>query len=401
MSRSNSVTTYIRQKPLFEQNDDDDNVQFQRKYGVSSLSKSLQLLGIKPNASRTKALLRLTGDWEGRDALLQFAQSLSLLCYSMAPIRRKQLHIASESFANARRIFILGRWLNDGAETLRESWAATSNKSKDDGPDSSSSDTSSDEQEGNLELESIRFGGTEEDVLGNAQKQIGESINSPSGNNARIQSSAAKQWQKQWRKRVGLISEYLTMLGDGCEVVALLGGSSVLWRIIGGRLAARQRHGLERIAQFIFFFAFTLGLRHIELLRQERIRKLRKANKKLLRASDRVSAEADASTLLQARPLSVTEALSSHSDDPSKDEQRVRSANAGESRLRKAEYKLLMQRKKIQLLRLERTSLRAELLFTIAEILWPHHDHTRLEGWTTFVASICHMSRLTKEARWH
>ena len=46
----------------------------------------------------------------------------------MAPIRRKQLHIASESFANARRIFILGRWLNDGAETIRASWSASSGK---------------------------------------------------------------------------------------------------------------------------------------------------------------------------------------------------------------------------------------------------------------------------------
>lgn len=315
----------------------------------------------------------------------------------MAPLRRSQLHIASESFANARRMLILGRWLNNGAEIVTSSWAASSGKDKDEEADSSSSVTSGDEQEGDLELESIRFGGTEEDILGNTQKQV----DMTSGNHARIQTSAVKQWKKQWRERIGLISDNLTMLGDGCEVVALLGGSSVLWRIIGGRLAARQRHGLERIAQFIFFFAFTLGLRNIELLRQERIRKLRKANKNLLRASDRVSSEADASTLLQARPLSVTEALSSHTDDPSKDERRVRSANTGESTLRKAEYKLIMQRKEMQLLRLERTSLRAELLFTIAEILWPHHDHTGLEGWTTFIASICHMSRLTKEARWH
>lgn len=65
---TNSVTTYIRQKPLFEQKDDEN--QFENKYGTSSVSKSLQLLGIKPNASRTKAFFHLTGDWEGRDALL-------------------------------------------------------------------------------------------------------------------------------------------------------------------------------------------------------------------------------------------------------------------------------------------------------------------------------------------
>lgn len=320
----------------------------------------------------------------------------------MAPVRRKQLHIASESFANARRIFILGRWLNDGVETIRESWSVNSEGKKDD--DDSSVTSDDDEQEGDLELEPIRFGGTEEDVLGNAQNQIGDTIKPFSNRQSQIQSSAIKQWQKQWRTRIGSISEYLTMLGDGCEVVALLGGSSILWRIIGGRLAARQRHGLERIAQFIFFFAFTLGLRHIELLRQERIRKLRKSNKNLLRASDHISAEADARTLLEARPLSVSEALSSHATEPQKGERRRDDNsldNSGDLALRKAEYKVFMQRKKMQLLRLERTSLRAELLFTIAEILWPHHDHTRLEGWTTFIASICHMSRLTKEVRWH
>lgn len=324
----------------------------------------------------------------------------------MAPIRRKQLHIASESFANARRIFILGRWLNEGAETIRASWYSTSGKDRErDSDDLSSSDDEHDEQEGELELESIQFGGTEDDVLGNAQTQADHTTRSSFSyhRHGLIRSPSTKQYRRQWRERLELISEYLTMFGDGCEVVALLGGSSVLWRIIGGRLAARQRHGLERIAQFIFFFAFTFGLRQIELKRQEMIRKLRKANKKLLRASDHVSAEADASTLLQARPLSITEALSSHDTNSSQiDQRRKRSiANTEQLTLRKAEYKVFMHRKEMQLLRLERTSLRAELLFTIAEIVWPYHDHTRLEGWTTFIASVCHMSRLTKQARWH
>ena len=63
MNQSNSVTTYIRQKPLFDDNKNNDNQSF-------PFSKSLQFLGIKPNASRTKAFLHLSGDWEGRDALL-------------------------------------------------------------------------------------------------------------------------------------------------------------------------------------------------------------------------------------------------------------------------------------------------------------------------------------------
>lgn len=300
---------------------------------------------------------------------------------------------------------ILSRWLHNGAKTLRVSWSSNSSKRKDEclSPKSSSSSSDAEQQE-EVEVEPIRLGSSEKDILGaNTQNDSNQNL-SPflPDRTSSMHSSTIRQWHKLWRERIGTISEYLTMFGDGCEVVALLGGSSVLWRIIGGRLAARQRHGLERMAQFIFFFAFTLGLRHIELLAREQKRKLRRANEQLLQASDHIHADADASTLLQARRLSVTEALSLSNSDHRDGRKNDRSlAFADDLTLRKAEHKVFLQRKKMQLLRLERTSLRAELLFTIAEILWPQYDHVRLEGWTTLIASICHMSRLTKESRWH
>lgn len=68
MDTSNSVTTYVRQRPLFERDDENERIELGSK--SSSLYKPLQFIGIKPHASRTKAVLHLTGEWEGRDALL-------------------------------------------------------------------------------------------------------------------------------------------------------------------------------------------------------------------------------------------------------------------------------------------------------------------------------------------
>lgn len=80
MSKSNPVTTYIRQKPLFEQKEDD---RLENNNEKSSFSKSLQLLGIKPHASRTKAFLHLAGDWEGRDALLVSVYKARFFCLAI------------------------------------------------------------------------------------------------------------------------------------------------------------------------------------------------------------------------------------------------------------------------------------------------------------------------------
>lgn len=140
--------------------------------------------------------------------------------------------------------------------------------------------------------------------------------------------------------------------------------------------------------------------------------KLRTANKRLLLASDQLTAEADASTLLSAERLSPEQALTLHRPGarpaslPGTMTEKATLVEKGgqlervDTALRKAEAAVFFLRQKMQLLRLERTSIRAELVFVVAEIFWPRHDHTRLEGWTSLIAAFCHMSRLTKEARW-
>lgn len=372
-----AVTTYIRHQPLFVDENDKST-----KHSQLTL-KSLQLIGLRPHHSRTRATLRLLASWDGRDALFQLAQAIALFAYSLAPVRRKQLHIASESVANARRVLVIGKWINEGGEAVQQVFNKNSQDDADDDDSSSecSSQNSEKKQESRLSHEVHDF----------AQSSLSRS----------------------WRRRLGSLSEYLLIGGEACELTALLGGSSVLWRVLGGKLAARQRKGLERIALVFMLFGFLLGLRHLELSRKERLQKLKASNNQLLRATDMLTAEADAETIFSAHRLTAEEVLALNDgqiktdgqqgtkkteefDEKATVKQDVRHNNA----LRRAERKVFVQRKKMQLLRLERASMRAELLFVIAELFWPRLDHTRLEAVTSLFAALCHMSRLTKETRW-
>lgn len=114
----------------------------------------------------------------------------------------------------------MGRWTAEGGEALREMWLAK-------GADSEKGSSDSDESD---------------------QEEQGDEVQGSEKASDAMHRSALQTWQKAWERRVGIMAEYLTMAGEGCEVAALLGGSSVLWRVLGGKLAARQRRGLERVA---------------------------------------------------------------------------------------------------------------------------------------------------------
>lgn len=375
-----AVTTYIRHQPLFHEH--------------ASLSKhsdltikSLKLIGLKPQQSRTRATLRLLASWDGRDAMFQLAQAIALLVFSLAPVRRKEMHILSEGVANARRMLVVGKWVNEGGARVEQAVNAVS---QDDESDDASDDSSSFEG-----LEADRQKADEELRLSHE-----------------VHDFAQSSWSRAWRERVESASEYLMLAAEACELTALLGGSSVLWRVLGGKLAARQRKGLERIALILMLCGILIGLRSMELRRREGIQKLKASNSRLLRATDMLAAEADAETIFQADRMTAEEVLDLNKKDreditrPSKEEHLLsekmvfKQGDRHSDPLRRAERKVFIQRKKMQLLRLERASMRAELIFVIAELFWPRHDHTRLEAATSLFAALCHMSRLTKEARW-
>lgn len=153
-------------------------------------------------------------------------------------------------------------------------------------------------------------------------------------------------------------------------------------------------------------FSFILALREMKLLLRQRAKKLRKANERLLIATDLLNTpyEDSGPILLRGIRMSHTEALSQEGRTNTQSEKGSRFAKdlldvghgTPHDHLRNIEEKILSQRKKIQLLRLERTAIRCELVFVLIEIIFPHTDHAALEGWTGLLASLCHMSRLGK-----
>lgn len=144
---------------------------------------------------------------------------MTLLIYALAPVlhskQRRHAHIASEGLANIRRLIVLGRWSAEGAEALRQ---ALSEKASDNVVDHD--ETSGDDSDGSA-------------------------LNSQNSSSSK---GRITNLCKNVFDRCAPAAEYLAMIGDGCEIVSLLGGSGILWRVLGGKLAARQRKGLERVA---------------------------------------------------------------------------------------------------------------------------------------------------------
>lgn len=146
-----------------------------------------------------------------------------------------------------------------------------------------------------------------------------------------------------------------------------------------------------------------LSLRRVEKERQETTADLRAANAQLLVATDFVHADDDAQTLLHGQKLSAEEALLRRKDGPNSLDVNSASviAEADVTRkLRLAEASVRAQRRRLFLVRLERLALRVELPFLTLAALFPQRDHTPLEAWTGLLASIWHMSRISRLVHW-
>jgi hypothetical protein len=196
---------------------------------ASSSEKEKRPPNVAPGQSRRRALIRLIGRQEGRETLLALLQSLTLLLYSYAPnrARRRQVHLVSESISSFRKFVLVGRWLVECSNALQDQLHESTKGiiirdvnglalDKVDSEDENDT-ASSDEKE--------------------AQQSAEES-----------QQDAVGAWRQSMQNGVGSMSEYLGIGAETCDLMAFFGGSGMLWRVMGEKLAARQRRGLERVA---------------------------------------------------------------------------------------------------------------------------------------------------------
>lgn len=143
------------------------------------------------------------------------------------------------------------------------------------------------------------------------------------------------------------------------------------------------------------------SLVHIRQLRKYQGNRLRRANRLLLKVTDEV-AEEDARRVVQGHPLLPEQVIGS--DIAPRDVLEKSSAVIDRAQidheLRRTEHRLFVEKKKLDHIKLQRTATRFELLFALMEILRPEQDHSRLEGYTGVIASLCHISRLAGESRW-
>jgi hypothetical protein len=143
----------------------------------------------------------------------------------------------------------------------------------------------------------------------------------------------------------------------------------------------------------------VFALLHLRYLASRQRQRLRLANQSLLRATDAVI-DTGSETLLHGHLLLPEQALSN--DAASRSTKRTEMDNLPpiEKTLRNTERQVFSEKKKLDHLKLERTALRSELFFVIVELVWPQYDHSKLEGYTSLIASLCHVSRLASVSRW-
>jgi hypothetical protein len=141
------------------------------------------------------------------------------------------------------------------------------------------------------------------------------------------------------------------------------------------------------------------SLIHLRQLRARQLQQLRVANKRLLRATDQVM-ETDAKVLLQGHRLLPEQALSNDVTPRNMAKAEKATSLPIEKFLRQTERRVFLEKKKLDHLKLERTALRSELFFVLIELLWPGHDHSKIEGYTGIVSSLFNISRLAGESRW-
>ena len=159
----------------------------------------------------------------------QLLQAISLLLQSFAPTRagQRRLLLVSESISSARKVLLVGRWLAEGSNAIQD------------------------------QLHESTKGIIVRDVNGLALDKVdgGEKREKTSEDEEEDEVSAEESqrqavgvWKAWWQDSVGSLSEYLAIGAETCDLLAFCAGSGLLWRAVGGKLASRQRRGLERVA---------------------------------------------------------------------------------------------------------------------------------------------------------
>lgn len=184
---------------------------------------------------------------------------MALLAYGVASPSivpssyRKRIHIASESIANARRFLILGRWATEVIEVARGGPRQDEGESGDTIDNIDEIDIADKTQA--ARSASVVVSGTaghSEQHIKLAQDEAEMAgAGAASEHRADVENHGKAGGPTSRRRRfryIGPAAEALAMAAEGCEVGALIGGSGMIWRILGGKLAARQRRGLERVA---------------------------------------------------------------------------------------------------------------------------------------------------------
>lgn len=133
----------------------------------------------------------------------------------------------TESISTTRKFLLVGRWLIEGSNAIQD------------------------------QLGQSTQGVNVRDVNGNVIDKVDPEKEKDDGTSSEeevetsaedSQEEAVSAWKNALQDSVGSISEYLGIGGETCDLLAFFGGSGMLWRVVGGKLASRQRRGLERVA---------------------------------------------------------------------------------------------------------------------------------------------------------
>jgi hypothetical protein len=127
------------------------------------------------------------------------------------------MHLVSESISSFRKIVLVGRWLVEASSAVQD------------------------------QLHESTKGIIVRDVNGLPLDRV-ESEDEKEKSAEESQKSTVSDWRQSIEDTIGQMSDYLSISAETCDLLAFFGGSGMLWRVMGEKLAARQRRGLERVA---------------------------------------------------------------------------------------------------------------------------------------------------------
>lgn len=119
------------------------------------------------------------------------------------------MHLFSESISSFRKFLLVARYLIEGNKVVQEQLSQH---------------------------------------IADREKGESEETHSNHSNPETSHDEAVDSWRQAWQRRVESVSEYFSIGADTCDLLAFIGGSSMLWGVLGGKVARRQRRGLERLA---------------------------------------------------------------------------------------------------------------------------------------------------------